>query len=280
MIIDFHTHVFSPEIRDNRDKYIQCDPLFSLLYSNPESRLATVDDLIDNMDKQGIDKSVILNIAWSTSGLCHASNDYLLESITRYPQRLYGFGMVKLDEPDLAVRELELLVKSGIKGIGEIRPSSGLLKNPLIKSTVQQIIENKLVLLMHTSEPVGHIYDGKGDITPQLIYPFIDSFPSLNLVCAHWGGGLPFYALMPEVKRAFAHVYFDSAASPYLYKPDIYEVVARISGPQKILFGSDYPLLLPGRLLKEIKSLGLAENLENQILAENALGLLESPARS
>jgi hypothetical protein len=99
-------------------------------------------------------------------------------------------------------------------------------------------------------------------------------FPDLTIVCAHWGGGLPFYALMPEVRKAMANVYFDTAASPFLYTAEIYKQVIQLAGARKILFGSDYPVLPPGRLIKEIKTLRLPKEAENLILSGNARRLL------
>ncbi len=96
----------------------------------------------------------------------------------------------------------------------------------------------------------------------------------LTIVCAHWGGGLPFYALMPEVEKAFKNVYFDSAASPFLYNPRIYEQMAGLTGEDKILFGSDYPLLEQSRIIKEILIQNLPEQVKMKILGENARKLL------
>jgi predicted TIM-barrel fold metal-dependent hydrolase len=79
---------------------------------------------------------------------------------------------------------------------------------------------------------------------------------------------------MPEVKKAMANVYFDTAASPFLYTPDIYNQVIPLVGADKILFGSDYPLLAPARLIKEIKALDLPEETESLILSGNARRLL------
>jgi predicted TIM-barrel fold metal-dependent hydrolase len=143
-----------------------------------------------------------------------------------------------------------------------------------MKLLVDIMIKHKLILLTHASEPVGHNYAGKGEVTPGMLYPFITHFPDLTVVCAHWGGGLPFYALMPEVKRTLKNVYFDTAASPFLYSPEIYREVSRLVGADKILFGSDYPLMPAGRLLKEIQALEMSEEAKNLILYGNACRLL------
>jgi uncharacterized protein len=277
MIIDFHTHVFSPDIVENRSKYVLDDKLFRMLYSDQKSRLVTTDELICSMDDRNIQKSVILNIAWNSHDRCVKTNDYIMESVARYPDRLIGFCTVCFDKPEIAIKELERCCKGGIKGVGEIRPDRRFLKSDSpSKQVTDFLIENNLILLTHTSEPVGHSYPGKGEITPETLFPFIERNPDLKLVCAHWGGGLPFYSLMPEVKPFFKNLFFDSAASPYLYYPEVYSQVIRLVGPNNILFGSDFPLLSPKRLLDEIDGLNISLFIKNKITAENALRLLEN----
>ncbi len=91
-----------------------------------------------------------------------------------------------------------------------------LADKELMTPIVAALQQHRLILLTHASEPVGHLYAGKGDCTPDVLYSLAVRFPELTIICAHWGGGLPFYALMPEVKKPLGQVYFDSAASPYL----------------------------------------------------------------
>ena len=277
MIIDFHTHVFSPQIKKNRSKYIDSDPCFAILYSEKNTKLATADELIDSMDKEGVDISVIVNIGWVTHELCVETNDYILESVARYPERLIGFCSVQPNSYEAAVAEIERCAKGGMRGVGEIRPDMQLfdLRDELMIPIIEVLRKHKLILLTHASEPVGHSYPGKGIITPAMLYPFIASFPDLTVVCAHWGGGLPFYALMPEVKQAMRNVFFDTAASPYLYSPQVYNQVISLVGSDKILFGSDYPVMTPGRLLKELNSLDLPEETKSLILSGNARRLLD-----
>jgi predicted TIM-barrel fold metal-dependent hydrolase len=273
MVIDFHTHVFPPWITKKRQKYIDSDPTFAILYSKKEAKLATADELVQNMDREGIEVSVITNIGWTTHDLCVETNDYIMESIARYPTRLIGFCAVQPNSCQAAVDEIERCTKGGIKGVGELRPDIQLFdvqEEEVMVPLVEAMMKYNMILLIHASEPVGHLYAGKGVVTPEFIYPLITGFPDLTIVCSHWGGGLPFYALMPEVKQVMRNVYFDTAASPFLYVPQIYEEVIRLIGEDKILFGSDYPLLLPSRLLEEIKSLSLPEGIKSQILAENA----------
>jgi len=277
VIIDFHTHVFPPDVKKNRNKYIERDPCFAILYSDPKAKIATADELIASMDEAGVDISVILNIGWTTHELCVETNDYIIDAVSRYPQRLVGFCAVQPNSPKAAAAEIERCARAGIKGVGEMRPDIQLfdLGDEMVMMPLAEVLkEHKLALLLHSSEPIGHDYPGKGIMFPDVIYPFITSFPDLTIICAHWGGGLPFYALMPEVKKALSNVYFDSAASPFLYTPQVYNQVIQLVGADKVLFGSDYPLLKQSRLLSEIETLDMPEETKNLVLAGNALGLL------
>ncbi len=277
MIIDFHTHIFPPRIRENRSEYIDSDPCFAILYSDSKAKLATADELIAGMDEAGIDISVIVNYGWTTHELCVETNDYILESVARYPQRLIGFCAVQPQSGEAAIAEIERCVRGGIRGVGEMRPDMQLvdLNDEVVMAPLVEVLrKHKLILLTHASEPVGHNYPGKGGVTPDILYPFIASFPDLSIVCAHWGGGLPFYALMPEVKQAMSNTFFDTAASPFLYTPQVYNQVIQLVGAEKILFGSDYPLLKQDRLLKEISPLDLPEGAKELILSGNARRLL------
>ena len=277
MIIDFHTHVFSPRIINNRSRYIDTDPCFAILYSSKNARLVTADELVASMDESGIDMSVITNIGWSTHELCVETNDYILESIARYPKRLIGFGSVQPRALEPALQEIERCARGGMKGIGELRPDTQFLdladENIMIPF-MGMLQRHNMILLTHASEPVGHDYPGKGSVTPEILYPFINRYPEMPIVCAHWGGGLPFYALMPEVKKALTNVYFDTAASPFLYRPQIYSQLVPLVGADHILFGSDYPLMPQTRVISEINALDLPPSTKNMILSENARRIL------
>ena len=277
MIIDFHTHVVPPSVKERRAEYAERDACYSLLYSEPKAKLATAEELIAIMDECEIDKSVILNLGWVSHDLCIETNNYIMEAVARYPQRLIGFCAIQPLAGEKAIEELERCAQNGVKGIGEMRPDVqgfDLRDNAVMKPIAEAAIENDLILLTHASEPVGHQYLGKGAITPEVIYPFILNFPDLKLVFAHWGGGLPFYALMPEVAKAFVNTFFDTAATPFLYRPQIFKQVADIVGSDKILFGSDCPLLSPRRVIDQLESIDLAGEEKAKILGGNARRLL------
>lgn len=277
MIIDFHAHVLPPRVKEDRSRYVERDSAFAQIYSGAKVKIATAEDLINGMDRDGVDISVIVNYGWSTHELCVETNDYILESVSRYPKRLIGFCAVSSYIDDTSLVEIERCVRGGVRGVGELRPDTQELdytRKNIIKPFTDLLRKYKLITLTHASEPVGHIYPGKGAATPELLYKFIANLAGLPVVCAHWGGGLPFYTLMPEVRDALEDVYYDTAISPFLYRPEIYLRISRLIGADRILFGSDFPVITQGRILNEINEAGLPEEAKNEILAENARRLL------
>lgn len=277
MIVDFHTHIFPPYIKTKRAEYISRDPCFALLYSNPKARIATTGDLIEAMDRADIDISVIANIGWTTHEMCVETNDYIIDSVSRCPDRLIGFCSIQPESPEAALDEIERCARAGIKGIGELRPDTQFFDftdDNFTNAFTKIMKKYNLILMLHSSEPVGHRYQGKGTVTPGVLYPMISQLEGINIVCSHWGGGLLFYELMPEVKKTLANVYYDTAASPFLYSPEIYRRAINLVGNKKILFGSDYPLMPPERQLKDIYLEKLEKNDKELILSGNAKRLL------
>ena len=279
MIVDFHTHVFPRWLRDERDRYLGIDATFGELYANPKARMATVDNLIRAMNDDGVDRSVVMGIGWTDDGLARECNDYIIESVQQHPERLIGFAGVNPSWGEKAVQEADRCARAGLRGIGELHPDTqgfDLGNEKSLAPLMDVIRSHNLILNTHSSEPVGHIYQGKGKTTPDVLWRFIQNFPDVTIICAHWGGGLPFYSLMPEVRESLANVYFDTAASPFLYTSDIFGVAADLVGVDKMLLASDYSLLRMKRLLSYLSESDLSEPEKNLVRGGNAVRLLEA----
>ena len=276
MIVDFHTHITPPHIIQNREAYLTRDIWFEELYGNPQARLITADELIAEMDRSGVQKSVTFGFGWRDPGLVRESNDYVIDAVRRYPDRLIGFGIVNPAYPKDAAREVERCAANGLRGVGELMPNGqGFSLNDAhaMGPVVEGAVACGMLILSHTSEPVGHRYPGKGTVRPDVVYRFVELFPEVVLVCAHWGGGLPFYELMPEVMRKFRNVYYDTAASLYLYRDKIF-FLAGILMPTKILFATDYPLISQRKMHSRLVLAGLPRGTLSKIQGGNAARLL------
>ncbi|MGD8473992.1 MAG: amidohydrolase family protein [Anaerolineae bacterium] len=282
LIIDFHTHITAPEIIDRRDEYLVRDAWFRDLYANPKARLSSAEDLLAAMDRDSVEQAVVFGFGWRDMEMCRRDNDYVIESVSRYPDRLIGFAIVNPQCGSEAVREIERCAAAGLVGIGELMPDGQgyrLDDQKTMAPIVEVAMEHDMVLLTHSSEPVGHLYPGKGTVTPDEIIRFARLFPDAKLVCAHWGGGTIFYELMPEVSRIMCNVYYDTAASLFLYQDDIFTLAARWA-PGKVLFATDFPLIGPGTFIRRLEAARMPTATRRRMLGGNAWRILKLGERS
>ncbi len=261
----------------NRDRLSRTDRTFKSLFVDPEAKFAGVDDLIASMDDSGVDISVCAGFGWTDPEVAREANDYNLEAAKAHPDRLIAFCSVNPVWGEDAVAEVRRCHEAGAKGIGELHPDSqGILDADMaaLAPVFDTARELDMPILMHASEPVGHGYPGKGTVTPDLLMILVNAFPNNTFIFSHFGGGLLFYGLMPEVKSALKNVYFDSAAFPFLYRPEVFDVAARSIGADRILFASDFPLVPQKRALEEFDQSGLSSEQSRLVQGMNAAKLL------
>jgi hypothetical protein len=266
-------------VRKKREAFCLRDRGFSSVYKNPRARIVGAEELIASMDESGIEQSVICGFPWNETELCSLHNQYLIDSASRYPHRLIVFILLLFSDPEWSAIELDRGIKNGAKGVGEIAFYDREMTAQDIESMrpiFKEMEKQKIPILLHTNEHLGHSYPGKGGTPLEVFYQFALAFPSLPILLAHWGGGLPFYELMPEVVKAMANVYYDTAASPFLYSKRIYRIVSEIVGAEKIIFGSDFPLVRPRRYFQELEESGLSIEDREKILGLNFLRFLQS----
>ena len=279
MIIDAHTHLFPAKIRKNREAYFSDEPAFKKLYQSPKSKLIGASEMLAAMDAGRVDKSVIFGFPWKNDGLFKRHNDYISEVVSRYPDRFIGLGCFDPFSDGAAEETHRCLKEGGLSGIGELAfYQSGIADDALVRlKPVMEICSAlNFPVLIHTNEPVGHQYPGKTPNTLTQIYQLIDTYPQNKIVLAHWGGGLFFFSLLKkEVKQRLKRVLFDTAASPYLYDANVYRLAIELVGAEKILFGSDFPLLPPARYFEEMKTVGLSDEEMKQICGANAAKLFK-----
>ena len=251
-MIDFHVHVYPPEIIQNSELISKSEPYFNALTHNKVHRWATVDELLSNMTENGVERSVIFGFAFQDLGLCRICNDYVISAVKNYPKQLSGFCVVP---PSARGFEAEIIrcAEQGLIGVGELFPEGqgfDITDKRETQSLAGILEELGMPLLLHTAEPVGHDYVGKGNIGPKEAAVFCSNNPELKVIFAHLGGGLWLYELMPEMKEILANAYYDLAALPWLYKPEILIAIKGAGLIEKFLFGSDFPILNPQRYEK------------------------------
>ncbi len=277
MIIDTHTHIFPEQVKKDRSRYFDNEPEFKLLYNSPKAAICNIVDLLKSMDRYQVDISIICGFPWRTPEYTKQNNDIIIESVKKYPDRIKGLACFDAAWEGAADEALRC-IDAGLCGAGELAfYLSGIDKKALaFLDPVMAVLREKgnLPCMIHTNEPVGHKYPGKTPITLEQIYTLAKTFPDNKIILAHWGGGIFFYNIMKkETKAVLKNIWYDTAASPFLYDSQIYDLAVATGVADKVLFGTDFPLLAPDRYYKDMENTNMSSLQKALILGGNASAL-------
>lgn len=220
------------------------------------------------MDQAKVAKGLICS--WQGPSGELISNKEVAQFIEQYPDRFIGIASVKLNRPIEAIRELEHCVKNlGFKGLRIVQwlwnlPPTHAYHYPLFATCVKLNIPVCL--------QVGHT----GPLMPSEVgrpIPYIDQialdFPELKIVCGHIG--YPWTTEMIAVATKHQNVYIDTSAyTAKRYPRELVEYMKR-HGQNKVLFGTNYPMITPGKCLENLEALGLEKGIEDKFLYLNAM---------
>lgn len=290
--IDAHVHYMPPLTSEELDALCRREPYWGLLLRPPSGARslqgwASAERMLQDMDTAGVDYVVVQSQYRYTHEACVEHNDQLLALVHRCPERIVAFAVVQPMAGTRACDELRRCLDNGARGVGELNPyAQGFaINHPDFLRLVEMCIAHDVPLSLHVSEEVGRYYLGKSTTPLRHYYWLACRYPELKLILAHWGGGLFFYELMPSVRKALRNVWYDTAASPLLYPTaEIFEVALRCVDHHKLLFGSDYPLILFPRqqtepdlrsFREQVKQLSLPAEVREAVLGRNAARLLK-----
>jgi predicted TIM-barrel fold metal-dependent hydrolase len=124
--------------------------------------------------------------------------------------------------------------------------------------------ELKLPVNLHVTDPASRKFPGRVETPLADFVRLAREFPQTTFILAHWGGGL---AWSPET-AALPNVWFDTAASPLLYGPEVWAKMRT----DRMLFGSDYPLILYPQTEREPGFAGLLAEARQAGASADVLG--------
>ncbi|MGH7641288.1 MAG: amidohydrolase family protein [Candidatus Dormibacteria bacterium] len=255
---DVHCHLLPPELRQPPAPSWE-DPWFATCQR--AATFASGEDVVRALDQAGLDRALVFGWPFRDPGLLSSVNDYVADEAARSQGRLLGLGLVNPGRSGWQ-GELSRCADLGLRGLGELNADAQgfeLRFEGGLAGLLRRLSEMRWPLILHATEPLGHPYPGKGTARPErlweLLAPALAELPQLQLCLAHLGGGLPFYAHMPEVAALCRQLWFDTAALPYLYRSGVLSALQPLLGPDRLLFGSDFPLLSPGRYQEQVLGL-------------------------
>lgn len=323
MIVDTHAHIIVPEIlRDakpaegwrprvvweNGKQFVEYGPkrIGSALreFVSPEK-------ILDEINKSGAD--AVLLCPWvslvryggtpeESLDACQIQNEALSSLVKKYPQKIAALGMIPLQDVALAIKELERLMKSGLKGVeigthvngvypGDARfrpfweaceslgafvfihPVEGGGRAELRDYYMWNVIGNPL----ETTVAAGHL----------ILSGMMDAYPTLKILLAHGGGALTHlrgrldrgFKQRPEINKVISkppteylkQFYFDTIT----HDPLILRGLVDFVGADHVLLGSDYPFDMGNENPVDlVRSANLGAENEKKILGGNASLLL------
>lgn len=324
MIIDTHAHIIVPEILreakpseawrprvvwENGKQFVEYG---AKRIGSARREFVQIGTILDEMRNSGVDAvllspwvSLVRYEATPEESLvaCQVQNDALSSLVDKYPTKIAALGMVPLQDLTLAIKELERLMKSGLKGVeigthvngvypGDARfrpfweaceslgvfvfihPVEGGGRAELREYYLWNVIGNP----METTVAAGHL----------ILSGVMDAYPRLKVLLAHGGGALPAlrgrldrgFQQRPEINQIISRppteylkqFYFDTIT----HDAAVLHELVNLVGADHVLLGSDYPFDMGDEdPVDLVRAVNLGSEQEKKILGMNAQRLLD-----
>lgn len=226
------------------------------------SRRGPASNLIENMDAAGIDKAVIFG-----------ENEFVIEAVKEFPDRYIPYYRFDVRREEEGVEEVEKYLKDyGWKGV---------------KVGHQHAVARFMYPMMEKAEEYGAVVAVHSDHSvrnhPYIIGDIANSFPKVNTIILHMGGGTCFDSelLSTKIAEKNPNIYLETCYSnPYAIKQAVEKL-----GPEKVMFGSDSSnngygsrFEKPGQymelMLDAVQLIGLPKKQEKMVLGDSVAKLL------
>jgi hypothetical protein len=260
-IIDFHTHSFPDDLSERVIKMLEDE-------GGVKAHLdGKVSSLLSSMDKCGIEKSVICNIATKPSQF-----DPILQFCKECrSERIIPFPSLHPYDPDFKER-IVTIKRAGFKGI-KFHPyyQNFSIDEERLFPVYEKISDENLILVMHTGFDFAFARTRIAD--PEKVLAILQTFPALTLITTHLGA----WADWEEVERCLfgKQIYMEISFSLEFLDGTVRKIISH-HPTDYILFGTDSPWTDQQKTLSLFRELNLGEQKEEMILRKNALKLLNA----
>ncbi len=276
--IDMHTHA---EVSLDGSRHSLPDALLAAsaaYFRTDAGRAPTLDELAAHYRERSMAAVVFTVDAEHQLHHPPVPNEDVLDAAARHPDVLIPFASVdphRLDAAQLAAS----LVAQGARGL-KLHPTlqgfapDDRMAYPLYETAAASGVP----VLFHSGQTgIGAGLPGGSGLRlsyshPMLLDEVAADFPQLTIVIAH--PSFPWQDEALAVATHKANVYIDlSGWSPRYFPPQLVQYAGSLL-KHKVMFGSDYPVILPDRWLADFARLPIPDDVRPLILKENAVGVL------
>jgi len=291
-ILDCHIHAYPPEVFRNPWAWGEAhdEPWFTHCVA-PRNKptiqaWADTDQLLRDMDRAGVEKVIMLGWYWEHQETCEIQNQWFMDWHRQHPDRIHAFATVKPSSGQRGLDNVKRCLDAGLCGLGELLPQAQgfSFQDDDFAKLVEVAVAAGVPFNLHVTDP---LIIGEASTLPTPLGDYLQlamDYPEATFILAHWGGGIPFFEHNPRVRKHLRNIYFDTAASPLLYDKEIFRHVCDIIGPERILFGTDYPIMLYPResqeadftrMISDIRAAGLTDDEFVAIMGGNLRRLMK-----
>lgn len=254
-VIDAHVHLYPPDV--NRDpagwavahgesQWARMSVRTRKATGRPVQGFPSVDELLRDMDAAGVDRAVLLGWYWERQENCVAQNRFYAECVRAHADRLSAFATVQAGVGAEALKEVRRAKDDGLIGLGELSPhSQGVAVDDERWLALMTLAgELGMPVNLHVTEPESTAYPGRVETPLTDFWAMARAFPQVRFIFAHWGGRI--WRAAGEAGKKLPHnVWVDTAATPLLYgggEAEIWREGLAACGPERVVWGTDYPL--------------------------------------
>jgi aminocarboxymuconate-semialdehyde decarboxylase len=326
MIVDAHAHVIVPEIcrdaapdepwrprvyrDDNGAQVVEVDgrPIRSAI-----GEFVDVEAMLSAQDEAGVDRIVLspwVPLLWYDVDPAEAlrrgriQNEALTGLVRAHPERVAALGTVPLQNPALAVRELERLMEEGVLSGIEVAASvrGAYLGDERFELFWEAVERTGALVFIHPTtrgfdaeafreyylwNTVGNPLETTVTAAHMVMAGVMERHPDLRVLLAHGGGAVlalrgrlrHAHGFQPQARsrlsespeESLRRFFYDTVT----HDPELLRALVEFAGPERVLLGSDYPFDMGDeRAADGVRAAGLGEDAEEAILGANALRLL------
>lgn len=278
--IDFHTHAEEPCGCHTDDGYDDLQATMAKYFRAPWSHPPTIQDTAKHYREQNIAAVIFPVDAERETGYRRYKNEEVAELAAENDDILIPFASIDPHKGKMGVREARRLMKEfGIKGFKFHPTMQGFYPNDRMAYDLYEAIADEGgIALFHTGQTgVGSgMRSGNGMRLKYSNPMFLDDvavdFPDMKIILAH--PSFPWQEESLAVAQHKPNVYIDLSGWSPKYFPEILVKYCNSLIKDKVLFGSDWPMITPERWLSDFEKIGIKDEVRAGIIKDNAVKLL------